>query len=737
MELELFRHDLIQTSSSAKGTLVVMPEGEERKTQKVCAGDLTGVVQCFSVRKGEIGMAFKTLPTPDKITSVALGRGHNQRDRIFVAAGSQIRGVSKKGKEFFRFNTQLTEAITQVDVADLAIWSSAEYVHNMYIEGRDKAFYLCPDRINAATVLPLRSATELLPALACQDRHVRILTGSDIALDIPTPAPPQSLLYTLESHDSRRLFPDAKQLLYSTDGGQLVQLLVDGDAGRQGWTLPNPKKLGAIKAIYAGVDFTKTGVSDICIGREDGLLEIYDADETGTLTQVFSAKLNESINALDGGFITGTAVQEVVLQTFSGKVLAYAPPGGGITVQAMDRSGRPVVASEEEERRAGYAAQVTRLRAEIGELGGQLEGERSKFSKGMGSNALLAASAPFTVQDKCKLEPDEACYTLTIESSMPIFTVAIQSSIALQLLDVPSNVAIMSRSPPDEPNGNLTLATYRCQDATSRISVKFKVREGKPGTLTAFIIPNVSPKTAVSVTHRIKGLCLHTPVSEVDAERPTNEMVVTGTFDQSDMHSWLSRLLNDVPQSAASAESGSAMLHYQNALLGTQLTCRYSAGEARFNCDLITTLGHMHEHLMKEATAAKHRVNVSFSPNAASLRHSVAKVWPQLEKQRNLRRSFLLLGGLEELRCQDADVSYLSPEHRQILGRAEEIKKAYQEQPQHLDHLVQLIRDLYLDYCKMTGINTFKARMPALDQMLNSAKSTQAEVLELMLGPTA
>lgn len=46
----------------------VMPEGEHRSnTQKVCAGDLTGVVQCFSVRKGEIGMAFKTLPTPDKV----------------------------------------------------------------------------------------------------------------------------------------------------------------------------------------------------------------------------------------------------------------------------------------------------------------------------------------------------------------------------------------------------------------------------------------------------------------------------------------------------------------------------------------------------------------------------------------------------------------------------------------------------------------------------------------------
>ena len=47
---------------------------------------------------------------------------------------------------------QVTETITKVDVADRNIWSSAEYVHNLYDEGKDKAFYLCPDKINHADV---------------------------------------------------------------------------------------------------------------------------------------------------------------------------------------------------------------------------------------------------------------------------------------------------------------------------------------------------------------------------------------------------------------------------------------------------------------------------------------------------------------------------------------------------------------------------------------------------------
>lgn len=53
----------------------------------------------------------------------------------------------------------------QVDVYEKNIWSSAEYVHNHFIEGKDKAFYLAPDRINDAEVGALTSFFLLLFAL--------------------------------------------------------------------------------------------------------------------------------------------------------------------------------------------------------------------------------------------------------------------------------------------------------------------------------------------------------------------------------------------------------------------------------------------------------------------------------------------------------------------------------------------------------------------------------------------
>lgn len=55
--------------------------------------------------------AFKTLPGT-KLTRLELGGPVDKaRDRIFVASGSDVRGFSKKGKQFLDFKTNLTEPI--------------------------------------------------------------------------------------------------------------------------------------------------------------------------------------------------------------------------------------------------------------------------------------------------------------------------------------------------------------------------------------------------------------------------------------------------------------------------------------------------------------------------------------------------------------------------------------------------------------------------------------------------
>ena len=83
---------------------------------------------------------------------------------------------------------------------------------------------------------------------------------------------------------------------------------------------------------------------------------------------------------------------------------------------------------------------------------------------------------------------------------------------------------------------------------------------------------------------------------------------------------------------------------------------------------------------------------------------------------------------------QDGDVSYLSPEYRKLLDQADRIKADYKEQPQHLDHIMALIKDLYLDFCRLTGISTSKQRLPALEQLLTDTRSTLEQVMDFVLG---
>lgn len=65
--------------------------------------------------------------------------------------------MTKKGKEFFRFTTALTEAISHLGVAESHIWAGCQYIHNHFIEATDSGLYMSPDRIMATEVgnLPL------------------------------------------------------------------------------------------------------------------------------------------------------------------------------------------------------------------------------------------------------------------------------------------------------------------------------------------------------------------------------------------------------------------------------------------------------------------------------------------------------------------------------------------------------------------------------------------------------
>jgi Bardet-Biedl syndrome 7 protein len=55
---------------------------------------------------------FRTLPTQQRIEAIALGGALGTvQDKVFAASGNQVRGYTRKGKQFFTIDTKMTEPI--------------------------------------------------------------------------------------------------------------------------------------------------------------------------------------------------------------------------------------------------------------------------------------------------------------------------------------------------------------------------------------------------------------------------------------------------------------------------------------------------------------------------------------------------------------------------------------------------------------------------------------------------
>lgn len=153
---------------------------------------------------------FKSLPG-QKISRLELGGAlGTPQEKIFVSSGSEVRGYTKKGKQFLTFEANLTESINamwdlascfsdsldcvcfyvgeirrfdsfvlpffshrHVSGADLFVCAS--YIYNHYCDCKDQDYYLSGDKINDVLCLPVETVGRTVPILACQDRVLRVL----------------------------------------------------------------------------------------------------------------------------------------------------------------------------------------------------------------------------------------------------------------------------------------------------------------------------------------------------------------------------------------------------------------------------------------------------------------------------------------------------------------------------------------------------------------------------------
>ena len=107
--------------------------------------------------------------------------GSQDKAAVFIAIGSQIKGVTKRGKDFFRLDTSHTEQISHLHVLGTNLWSAGAYTLNCYASQNnaiaDKYFFVCDDKINAM-IVHHDAQGEAIVILACNDSSVKVVSDT-------------------------------------------------------------------------------------------------------------------------------------------------------------------------------------------------------------------------------------------------------------------------------------------------------------------------------------------------------------------------------------------------------------------------------------------------------------------------------------------------------------------------------------------------------------------------------
>ncbi|XP_042887843.1 Bardet-Biedl syndrome 7 protein homolog isoform X2 [Penaeus japonicus] len=719
MELNLTRVDYLQVGLTSARCLCVLPSTSPKSQQKVVVGDHDGLMQLFNMKRGEVQYGFQS-SVAKSITRVELGGALGTvQDKIFLSSGNEVRGYTKKGKQFLGFDTNLTEEIKSMHISGSDLLVCGDYVYNHYHDCQDSNYYLAADKINDVITLPAEKMKSLIPVLACEDRLLRVMRDSEVLYSVELPSPPSSL--QLFYNDGGE---NGDQLLYGTTDGKIGLVQLGRGSAAHRWVLENGS--GAIGTRLGGItcmdhhDITGDGVRDLLVGRDDGTIEVFayeDGDESEP-TLRFSTACSESITGIQGAVVGNAGYDEILASSYTGWVF-------GVTSEPMDRhmtseSGVVHISQESKQK-------IQKLRLEIDELQQRVLKERDQYQAATQSAFPGISAVPFfSVNDKISLNRSDASYLLSVEVQTAVDNVLLQSDVPIDLLDVEKNSAVVSYSTCDPESGNFLLATYRCQANTTRLEVRIRTIEGQYGTLQAYITPRLQPKCCQVRQYRIKPLSLHSRIHSFDPNRPYNTLTLKGQFTLPEMHAWVVFCLPELPERTPSGER--AEFTFVSTFLDTQLQCIYGAGEAVFRSDNISTISILKDVLTKEATRKKVRLDISCEVSEESVVHALHLLHPRLEAQLMLAKQVSLIDALRELGSHETDTSFLSPEYKQILDNADELLAQYRKQPCHLERLYGMITDLFIDKYKFKGVNV-KSRVPQLLEILDNYGSLDLQHL--------
>lgn len=108
--------------------------------------------------------------------------------------------------------------------------------------------------------------------------------------------------------------------MYGTANGSVGLIKIAANNAATMWEIQGKT---AVETVSSG-DFTQDGVEDVIIGRADGGIELYSFDISSIPNRIFERNVNESITGIQTGHVTSSNSVDIIMSTYSGKVLAYS-----------------------------------------------------------------------------------------------------------------------------------------------------------------------------------------------------------------------------------------------------------------------------------------------------------------------------------------------------------------------------------------------------------------------------
>lgn len=217
-----------------------------------------------------LNKVFQTEPLPNEISAVLVTRG--DKPSIFIAAGSQIRGFTVKGKEFFKLDTSHSEVIRNVFVAGIDLWSTGLHTLNCYTSSGgkivDKYYYMSDETIATMDVATINGVN--LPILACGDQ-IRVI-GSDGKVLYTAQMESQITCFSLQKEPTQR---GGFVLVYGLRNGCIGAVELSGDEAVVLWECEWMMERSPISYLVADTLLHQ----NIALARDSGEIEIHRYSE--------------------------------------------------------------------------------------------------------------------------------------------------------------------------------------------------------------------------------------------------------------------------------------------------------------------------------------------------------------------------------------------------------------------------------------------------------------------------